>query len=172
MIKKDFSFDGFHLPRWDEIPSIGLYSEQVITYIQETLQPLKIDDTDPPLTTAMINNYVKCKLIPPTEKKRYSRKHIAFLIVISVFKKIYAIPKIVQMIHIQSKLFEPKLAYDYFCTELENSLQTIHKQDIQLSEDTSQTGREERLLVRASVNAFALKLLVEFYLAQNSIPQR
>lgn len=163
MNKPILNFEQFHLPRWSELPSIELYSDQVISYILETLEPLQIDD-DPILTTAMINNYVKCKLVPPTNKKRYNRNHIALLIVICIFKRIYSIPKIIQMIQIQKNIFDLDIAYNYFCTELENSLCNVGADEIKISEDTTQTGKEERLFVRASVNAFALKLLVETYL--------
>lgn len=157
-------FQHYKLPRYQELPSIELYSEQLITYLKETLEPLQIDKKDPLITTAMINNYVKCGLIPPTTKKKYNRKHLAYLIVICVFKQLYPIPKIIKMIHIQKNLFETELAYDYFCNELENALKTVDINNIKLHRDTSITNKEERLFVRASIYAFALKYFVEDYL--------
>lgn len=157
-------FQKYTLPRYHELPSIEIYSDQLITYLKETLEPLQIDKKDSLITTAMINNYVKCGLIPPTTKKKYNRKHLAYLIVICVFKQIYPIPKIVKMIQIQKHLFETDIAYDYFCTELENALQTVDISNIKLHKDTTITGKEERLFVRASIYAYALKYFVEDYL--------
>ncbi len=164
MERKFVKLNHFHLPRWYELPTLELYSDQVVSFISDTLRPLQLEENEPFLTTAMINNYVKCKLIPPTSKKRYNRNHIAFLLVICIFKKIYSIPKIIQMIEIQKETFDLQIAYDYFCVELENSLQNISKTEFVLSKDTTQTGKKERLFVRASVNAFALKFFVESYL--------
>ncbi|MFV0479273.1 MAG: DUF1836 domain-containing protein [Anaerorhabdus sp.] len=173
MTKNILNLTNFHLPRWSELPTMELYSDQVISYILDVLAPLRLDEEDPLLTTSMINNYVKCRLIPPTNKKRYNQRHISFLIVVCVFKKIYSIPKIIQMIDIQKKIFETQVAYDYFCAELENSLQNISITEIKLAADTTKTGREERLFVRASVNAFALKLMVEAYLkSKDSSPEQ
>ncbi len=164
MTKSNTLFTNFHLPRWEELPTIELYSDQLISYLHEVLAPLYFRKEETIITTAMVNNYVKCNLIPPTVKKRYNRRHIAYLIVICVFKQLYGIPKIVQMIRVQREYFSPEDAYDYFCRELENALKNCSVGKIQISKDTSKTGKEERLFVRASVNAFALKLLVENYL--------
>ncbi|MFV0380331.1 MAG: DUF1836 domain-containing protein [Anaerorhabdus sp.] len=164
---KNKTLENFKLPRWEDLPNIDLYSEQVISYILDILEPLRIDKDEPLLTTSMINNYVKCKLIPPANKKRYNKGHIAFLIIVCIFKKIYALDKIVKMINIQKDIFETNVAYDYFCIELENSLKSIDINNMVLSKDTTKTNREERLFVRASVNAFTLKYLVELYLHQH-----
>ena len=158
------NFENFHIPRYNELPTMELYSDQLITYLLEHLHPIQIDKKDPLITTSMVNSYVKCGLIPPTNKKRYTKRHIAYLIVICVFKQIYSIPKIVQMINIQTQLFETEIAYDYFCTELENALQNVNSHSIKMSKDTTVSGKEERLFVRASVYAFALKFMVESYL--------
>ena len=42
----------------------------------------------------MINNYAKNKLLPPPEKKRYSREHLLMLIFIYYFKNILSISDI------------------------------------------------------------------------------
>ena len=39
----------------------------------------------------MINNYAKNKLLPPPEKKRYSKEHVLMLIFIYYFKNILSI---------------------------------------------------------------------------------
>lgn len=162
------NYKNFHIPRYNELPTMELYSDQLITYLLEHLGPIHIDKKDPLITTSMVNNYVKCGLIPHTNKKKYSKTHISYLMVICVFKQIYSIPKIVQMIKIQTKLFETEVAYNYFCTELENALQNIDSHSIKMSKDTTISGKEERLFARASVYAFALKLMVEKYLESKS----
>ena len=57
----------FHLPRWHELPSIDLYMDQLISLIERYLAPLSIPD-EKIITPAMVNNYVKMKLIPHRRK--------------------------------------------------------------------------------------------------------
>ena len=155
--------ESLHIPRYNELPDIELYMDQLVAYINRNLAVLQIDGKDV-ITTAMVNNYVKSKVLMPPVKKRYCKSHIAYLMVVAVFKQIYPISKISQMIEIQKQLFDTTVAYDYFCTELENALQAAFSMDFSFSPDTTVTGNEERLFVRASVNSFAQKLLVEKYL--------
>ena len=83
----------FHLPRWEELPNFDLYLDQVITLIEGYLQHLFDEENDTILTSAMINNYVKLKLIPKAEKKRYNRVHIAYLIAITILKQVLTISR-------------------------------------------------------------------------------
>lgn len=46
-----------HFPKWEELPSLGLYVDQVAAVINEYLTSLGME----PLTKSMINNYVKKK---------------------------------------------------------------------------------------------------------------
>ena len=50
----------FRLPRYAQIPEVGLYLEQVVRYINARLAPLG----EPELTGSMVSNYVKQKLVP------------------------------------------------------------------------------------------------------------
>ena len=157
-------YQNIHLPRFEQLPKIELYSDQLITYLQDVLSPLQINQEDTIITTAMINNYIKSGLLQPTNKKRYNNYHIAYLIVICVFKQLYPINKINEMIQIQTQLFTTEISYDYFCQELENALSNAFSFTQTMSKDTTKTYIEERLFVRATCNAFANKLLVVRYL--------
>ena len=53
------SFRNFRLPRYEEIPNVGLYLEQTTKYIAEYLNPVQ----EGALTASMISNYVKKHLI-------------------------------------------------------------------------------------------------------------
>lgn len=54
----------FRLPRYAQIPEVGLYLEQVVRYINARLAPLG----EPELTGSMVSNYVKQKLVPAPQK--------------------------------------------------------------------------------------------------------
>lgn len=157
-------YQNIHLPRFSQLPKMELYSDQLITYLQDILKPLQINPEETLITTAMVNNYVKLGLIEPTKKKRYNNYHIAYLIVICVFKQLYAINKINEMIKIQSDIFTTEVSYDYFCQELENALANAFSLEQTVLKDSTKTHKEERLFVRATCNAFANKLLVVRYL--------
>ena len=60
----------------EDIPNIDLYMDQVTTFMDEHLASSKRFDDDKILTKTMINNYTKNKLIPPPQKKKYSKEHI------------------------------------------------------------------------------------------------
>ncbi len=72
----------------EDIPNIGLYMDQVTTFMDSQLQHSKRHDNDKILTKTMINNYAKNDLIPPPEKKKYSKEHVLTLIFIYYFQSI------------------------------------------------------------------------------------
>ena len=75
----------------DEIPGMELYMDQLTRYMDKHLGSTLRDESDKALTKTMINNYTKHKLIPPPEKKRYSRKHLILLIYIYYLKNVVSI---------------------------------------------------------------------------------
>ena len=85
------------LPRWDELPDIELYMDQVITLMGKYFGWLS-PQNEPVLTPAMINNYVKNGIIPAPVKKKYSRTHLFRLIIICVLKRVLPINDIVTLI--------------------------------------------------------------------------
>ena len=78
----------FRLPAWEEIPDIGLYMEQVVTLLREYLDYLPPElKEEEAVTAAAINNYVRTRVMPGPQKKRYYRVHLAYLIVICTLKQ-------------------------------------------------------------------------------------
>ena len=60
----------------EDIPDIGLYMDQVTTLMDTRLAGSKRYPDDKILTKTMINNYTKNHLLPPSDKKKYSREHV------------------------------------------------------------------------------------------------
>ena len=83
-----------HIPRWNELPEIDLYLDQVVNYLEKYLDQYNVIREEKIITKTMINNYVKLGIMPAPEKKKYSREHIAYLIVICVLKQVYSISDI------------------------------------------------------------------------------
>lgn len=86
----------------NDIPDIDLYVDQVNAFIDKKLAHLKRHEKDKLLTKTMINNYTKAGLLMPPSKKKYSREHIALLILVYSSKHILSINDI-------SMLFGPLL---------------------------------------------------------------
>lgn len=71
-----------------EIPGLDLYMDQVTSFLDDHLSDVKRHKNDLALTKTMINNYAKNKLLPPPNKKRYSKDHILMLLFIFYYKGI------------------------------------------------------------------------------------
>lgn len=112
------SVQDFRLPRYNEIPGVGLYLEQVSKFICEHLAPLG----ENALTSSMISNYVKKGLIPSPVKKQYSREQIAYLLFIALAKNVLSLDALAGFIQLQNKTYPLETAYNYFCQEFENLL--------------------------------------------------
>ena len=83
---------GYIVP--EDIPSIELYMDQITTFMDKYLSKNKRTEEDKTLTKTMINNYTKNDLLPPSNKKRYSKEHIILLIYIYYLKNIVSISDI------------------------------------------------------------------------------
>ncbi|MGX7163248.1 DUF1836 domain-containing protein [Enterococcus massiliensis] len=151
----------FHLPRWEALPDFNLYMDQVIQLIDQYLSQVIQPEKHTLLTPSMVNNYVKLGLIPAPQKKRYTRKHVAFLIAITMLKQILTIPEIKDGIIFQGKTSGIQEAYNIFCQEQEQAIYRIgaHAQSQNYNESTETAV--EFIAVRAATSAFAMKMLAE-----------
>lgn len=87
------------LPTWEELPMLELYMDQVVALLNSYLGFLpKEVGMDAVVTAAAVNNYVRKKIIPPPIKKRYSRVHLACLLMLCSLKHSVSISYIQQMI--------------------------------------------------------------------------
>jgi DNA-binding transcriptional MerR regulator len=120
MIEQEFAEElrSFHLPKYEQLPDIGLYLEQATQYINHCLRPLGCVE----ITGAMIRNYVKMGLVPNPVQKRYHREHLAHLMSIAILKQVLPLEDIAELFHLQQATYSVEVAYNYFCEELENIL--------------------------------------------------
>ena len=147
-----------HIPRWNELPEIDLYLDQVVNYLERYLTQYSVNKEDKIITKTMINNYVKQGIMPAPEKKRYSRAHIAYLMVICILKQVYSISDIGKLISLTIQYFEISKAYNRFCANLEISVKNVftRKQFPNIERMT-----EEQYLLKNVVQSVADKLYVE-----------
>ena len=71
---------------WDLIPDLGLYMDQVITFVQRQCKDLFMEG-DRIFTPSMVNNYVKIGLVDRPVAKKYGRDQLAQLLMICVLKQ-------------------------------------------------------------------------------------
>lgn len=110
----------FKMPRYNEIPNVGLYLEQVVKYINQCIEPLHIS-----ITSSMLSNYVKKGYVKGPTKKLYYADQIAYLLFISIVKQTLSMQNIQILFDLQQKTHTSKEAYNYFCNELETGLHNI-----------------------------------------------
>ena len=108
----------FSLPRYKELPNMGLYLEQVIKYINGCLSPLGCVE----ITPSMISNYVKKGLIDNPVKKQYYASHLAELLFVVLGKRVLSIEHMGKMLRMIKTSEANHMIYDYCCSEFENRL--------------------------------------------------
>jgi len=144
------SIRNFHMPRYQDIPNMGLYLEQTTKYLNHFLAPLGCME----VTSSMISNYVKKGLIPSPVKKLYYADQIAYLFFIIIAKQVLSMENIVELEERQKKTYTIPVAYDYFCCELENMLYFVFG----LSDSVARIGvtaSQEKTMLRSVIIAAA-----------------
>lgn len=144
-----------HCLRYGELPTISLYMDQVLLVIGEALASLPSTDTDV-ITSTMINNYVKMKLIRPSTKKKYEREQIAQLVMITALKRVLSMSEIALVLKASEEYESFGGYYDRFCEELEAALCGNPDPDI-----TQCTPTTPSALLSAAVKVLADKLAFE-----------
>lgn len=148
-----------HIPRWNELPEIDLYLDQVVNYLEKYLDQYNLNKEDKIITKTMINNYVKLGIMPAPNKKKYSKEHIAYLIVICVLKQVYSISDIGKLISLTIQYFELSKAYNRFCANLEVSLKNVF---VRKEFPNTERMTEEQYLLKNVVQSVADKFYVEY----------
>lgn len=141
-------------PRWEQLPQIALYMDQVLLVLNQALEPLSVEKA-PVVTGTMINNYVKMKLAPPAEKKKYDRAHMARFVMICLLKKVLSMTEIAAVLEHLLQAHSLETCYNLFCRELEIRLASLNGQD----------SEECPPVLAASVRAVACKIAVEQMIA-------
>lgn len=146
----------FRMPRYEEIPKVGLYLEQTAKYISEYLSPLQ----EGAITSSMISNYVKKGLVASPVKKQYSREQIAYLMFIALAKNVLSLDNLALFIDLQRKTYTAERAYNYLCDEFENVLHYVFG----MKEDMDSVGMDstdEKFMLRATIITVAHKIYLD-----------
>ena len=157
--------DDFRLPRWEEIPNLGLYMEQVTVLLREYLDYLPPELKDEQfITAATINNYVRIKVMPEPQKKRYYRVHIAYLIIICTLKQSLSIAFIQKFIPLGLSADEVRAVYEKYALQHRKSAEYFVNQvrlaaadllDHRLTTEMAVRETDELIAMSAVISGFS-----------------
>ena len=161
-----------HITRIDEMPRIELYLDQVLTLVTQELEFMQVPG-DTIVTGSMVNNYVKQGVIPAPRKKRYTRRHLASLLFVCAFKRVFSIAQVKQLMErIYASGADLAWLYDETCGLLERSLaacfagaegvEALREPDLRLRVAAERNlDPELERLIEASVASLATRVYVE-----------
>ena len=159
--------DSFHIPRWEELPAVDLYMEQVITLIHSNLGAFFEQVGIQPITKNMINNYVKAKIVQAPVNKRYPRISVAMIIVVYILKSCYETEDVGKLIRMGVDLEAGvPLTYNRFCDAIENAVKAVFSGEVHIKEEQI-PGRERKYLMENFALSFASKYYVQMNFLNN-----
>lgn len=100
-------------PRWDELPDLDLYLDQVLLYVNNVCKPA-FTASDKGLTASMINNYVKHAYLDKPLNKKYNRQQVARLIAITSLKTVFSIQDIAATLDMLNAQTQSEKLYNDF----------------------------------------------------------
>lgn len=153
---------GFSLPRYAELPQVGLYLDQTVQLLNGYFRAFPGVE----LTSSMVSNYVKKGIIGHPVKKKYTREQIAALVYIMVAKTVLSMENIDALFQMQRAHCSAADAYDYFCDEMENCVPFVFGTSKTIR-DLAVDAADEKLLLRSTILAASNKMyLACFFAAQ------
>ncbi len=149
---------------WDHMPEIDLYMDQVITYMDKQLRLFQVKENSKLLTSSMINNYVKDGLLPRPDHKKYSREHLAGLLIICMLKQVLSISDISALSQELSLESSPEQLHSIFCSIEKSALQEVCER----VENTAPQGESQlkQLAFTLSIEATARRAVAERILGE------
>ena len=154
---------------WDAFPDIGLYMDQIISYMPRQLIHFSDEDS---LTSAMVNNYIKDGMLPRAEGKRYSRTHLAYLTALCALKQVLSVKDAGLLLAAASEGREPRELYEQFREELDRAL------DVTAGSLDATDGEEElpglalALALRSYADRLACQRLLELLRERRPQPEK
>ncbi len=152
----------FRSPRYEDFPEIELYMDQVLSVLEKYLSPFFPGEKA--ITSTMINNYVKQKLLPPPQNKRYSKDQLTRLFMICILKSHMALSQIAALMENAEKDCTAEELFRLFSAELDRSLDSVWQNPL-VPEDNKKLSLPHKTL-RAALMAFSAILYSKQVFAQ------
>ncbi len=141
--------------------------DQVISLVPRFLDLFPhAEGSDPIITPSTINNYVRMKIMPAPVKKRYTRIHLAYLIMICTLKQSLSISVVSRIIPMGIPEEEVHEIYDDFVMRHRSLCRLCTEQVRQLAVDVFDLERRDdaavkHLVVESAIYSHLYKLLTE-----------
>ena len=90
--------DSWEPVKWEALPDIDLYMDQVVTYLRRQLALFQDDSEASLVTRSIINNYVKDGIVPRPINKRYAREQLSALMMACVLKRVLPMQQVKQLL--------------------------------------------------------------------------
>ena len=156
----DDTIKNFHIPRWNELPTLDLYMDQVIALIDTTLGAFFSEIGAASLTKNMVNNYVKAKIVDAPVNKKYPKLSVAMIIVVYILKNCYATDEIGKLIKLGISLEATEITYNRFCEAIENAVSDVFSGRVSICYEEI-PGRDNKYLMENFALSFACKVYVQ-----------
>ena len=168
LLRWDKFITDYHLPEWDSIPDFGLYMDQVIVLLEQYLSfiPTPAGAKEHIVTSATINNYVRLKIMPAPEKRKYHRIHIAYLIMILTMKQSLSISDVQKILPADSNETDVRAVYEDYSLKFRR-VGLFFNQQVQSaaegvrSTEQSSDNAVELLVIESALIAGFSKILAE-----------
>lgn len=156
---------GYRSARWNDMPDLELYMDQVITYLKRQLSPFQDSPGENLITPSIINNYVKAGFVPRPEKKKYGRAHLASLTMACTLKRVLPIESVRRLIG-EDGAAPDEARFDQFVDAQRSAFSEEAQLLEQLRADWPSDGRSlRRLATHFALRAAADRLIADRILA-------
>ncbi|MBR3147324.1 MAG: DUF1836 domain-containing protein [Eubacterium sp.] len=143
-----------HPAEWDQIPDIDLYKDQLTEYLKRQHIGFVLG-MEEPLTSAMINNYIKAGVLPRAKGKRYDRDHIACLTAVALLKQVLSVQETGELLNMSIDDGDVRAFYDKYRDVLADELDNVAYELDKADSDES----IKELALSLAVRSYADKLL-------------
>ncbi len=179
LIRWEHYLNNYRLPAWKELPDIGLYMDQIIALLGQYLDFIPMEESkDKPVTPTTINNYVRLKVMPAPEKRKYYRVHIAFLLMIFTLKQGISINGLQQLLPSTADEEEIKTFYTSYIKRLQEvgnfyTAQTRAAVKDILDPNVTDEGVVENVIIQSILQSGFSRIMAEKLLhLQDADPER
>ena len=109
----------------------------------------------------MLNNYVKQKVVPSPDKKRYNKEHLARFLMICILKRVLSIAKIKQLFDSLFAKYTVRDIYEIFSNELDCVLHSLADKEPMVQPDSTDG---DILALKYAVRSFAYMIFSELHM--------
>lgn len=166
--------ENFSLPAWESLPDMELYMDQVISLVNRYLNLIPQDETNPVITASAVNNYVRLKLMPAPERKRYSRRHMACVIMICVLKQSLSLAEIQRILPREMTEENVRQVYGDFAAQMGKTSSLFIEQVDAVADQVLSPENPygcESLVLHSAVSSVLYKLLTAKLTALQILPE-